>query len=44
MIFVFLGLSAVSKNHVLDLTFIAVTLLCCLFYRFIGMLFKLSLV
>ncbi|KAL3097758.1 hypothetical protein niasHS_000493 [Heterodera schachtii] len=36
VIFVFLGLSAVSKNHDLDFVFILVTLASCLVYRFIG--------
>uniref|UniRef100_A0A915DB13 Sodium/hydrogen exchanger n=1 Tax=Ditylenchus dipsaci TaxID=166011 RepID=A0A915DB13_9BILA len=38
MIFVFLGLSAVSKNHDLDMVFIVVTLASCLVYRFIGVI------
>ena len=36
MIFVFLGLSAVSKNHVFDFVFVGVTLCACFVYRFIG--------
>ncbi|KAI1713202.1 sodium/hydrogen exchanger family domain-containing protein [Ditylenchus destructor] len=38
LIFVFLGLSAVSKNHDLDIAFIAVTLISCLVFRFVGVI------
>ncbi|VDN57846.1 unnamed protein product [Dracunculus medinensis] len=36
LIFVYLGISAVSKNHDWDLLFISVTILSCLLQRFIG--------
>ncbi|VDM39045.1 unnamed protein product [Toxocara canis] len=36
VIFVYLGISAVSKNHDWDATFISVTIVSCLLQRFIG--------
>lgn len=38
IIFVFLGLSTVSRNHQWNFAFVAITLLSCLLYRLIGLL------